>query len=321
VPFIQAENPGVPARAVFKLSTRMMKGHRLRAFLFDLSFVGWVLLSALTFGIVGYFWVNPYRIAAQAELYAAVRAAAKQRGLADTDLLKDAALFAPYTCQLPDTLIKDGEKGEEWALEKDVYPFAMYHHLGQRVRLLMPVGAREHYTVINLVLMFFLFAFIGWTWECAIAFIDFGVFVNRGTLYGPWIPIYGFGGLLIVVVLNRLSMRPLLCFFVAIVLCGTIEYLSATVIWDLHHVKYWDYSGYFFNIQGKVCLEGLLAFGILGMVGLYVLAPMTDEMLLRIPLRLRMVLSTVLLVAFGIDCVAAQIVPHVGTGITTTPTE
>jgi uncharacterized membrane protein len=353
VPFIQAENPGAPPRAVLKLSENMMRGQRFRIFLFDLSFVGWYILAVLTLGLSNYLWLNPYLMAARAELYAQLRTSAKQRALAGTELLKDAALFTPYVGPVPASLEEDADKewglgpvegrvpaavcarasavgvvGEQaldaegaWAFEKDVYPFALYHTLAARVRLWVPVTAREHYTVLNLVLMFFLFSFIGWVWECGIAFIESGGFINRGTLYGPWIPIYGFGGVAIVVVLNRLSERPLLCFFIAVALCGVIEYLAATLIWDMYHIKYWDYSGFFFNIQGRVCLEGLFAFGVLGMVGLYVLAPMADELFLRIPLNTRKVLCIVLLALFGADAVANLIHPRTGTGITTTLTK
>jgi uncharacterized membrane protein len=321
VPFIQAENPHVPARAIFKLSERMMKGQRFRVFLFDLSFTGWVLLSALTLGVVGYLWLNPYLMASQAELYARLRASAKQRSLADADLLRDAALFTPFTGSLPTVPEGTEDADGERAFERDVYPLALYRTLAQRTRLLMPIAAREHYTPLNLVLMFFLFSFIGWAWECGIAFTESGAFINRGTLYGPWIPIYGFGGLAIVVILNRLSARPLLCFCAAVVLCGVIEYVAATLIWDLYHIKYWDYSGFFFNIQGRICLEGLLAFGVLGMLGLYVLAPVTDEMLLRIPLRVRQILCALLLLAFGTDVALNLISPRTGTGITTTLTK
>ncbi|MDR0351020.1 MAG: DUF975 family protein, partial [Coriobacteriales bacterium] len=283
VPFIQAENPSVSARTVFKLSENMMRGQRFRVFLFDLSFIGWVLLSTLTLGLVGYLWLNPYRMAAQAELYATLRASAQARGLAGTEALRDGALFTPYDGPVPDVL--EGEKG--LALTDGVYPFAMYRTLAQRMLLRMSVGARDRYTVVNLALMFFLFSFVGWLWECGIAFVESGTFINRGMLYGPWVPIYGFGGLAVVVVLGRLSTRPMLCFITAVVMCGIIEYVGATLIWDWYHVKYWDYSGFFFNIQGRVCLEGLLAFGVLGMVALYVVAPMTDELFLKIPLKVR----------------------------------
>jgi uncharacterized membrane protein len=315
VPFIQAENPSIGPRAIFKLSGRMMRGQRLHVFLFDLSFVGWALASVLTLGIVGYLWLNPYLMAAQAELYAALRLSARRRALAGTEALRDAALFTPCAAPVPAVLEGDAQR----AFEEGVYPFALYYPLARRTRLRAPTGAsvREQYTVLNLALMFFLFSFIGWVWECGIAFAESGMFVNRGTLYGPWVPLYGFGGLAVVVALSRLSTRPLLCFLAAALLCGIIEYVSATLIWNLYHVRYWDYSGFFFNIQGRICLEGLLAFGVLGMVGLYVLAPLTNELLLKLPLRLRRVLCALLLASFGIDLASSLAFPRTGLGITT----
>jgi uncharacterized membrane protein len=318
VPFIQAENPEVPSRAIFKLSENMVRGHRFRMFLFDLSFIGWNVLSVLTFGIVGYVWLNPYRAAARAELYATLRALAKEKELPGVEYLKDDALFTIPAVVAPTVApdVTGGGTGGGAVLE--TYPLIIQHPLAKRMHGLPIVGAKEHYPVLNLILMFFLFSFIGWIWECAIAFVQSGIFVNRGSLYGPWVPIYGFGGLAILVFLNRFNKEPLFCFFAAILLCGIIEYVSATVIWDVHHVKYWDYSGFFFNIQGRVCLESLLSFGVLGMVGLYLIAPATDVLLQTIPYDWRQRLCVLLIMAFGTDIIASQIAPHTGQGITTT---
>jgi uncharacterized membrane protein len=313
VGFIQAENPDVPSRTIFRLSENMMRGHRFRVFLFDLSFTGWYLLSLLTFGLVGYIWLNPYRAAAQAELYATLRAFARQRGLAHVEYLRDDALFVVPVVEGSATV--DLSHAETDA-EPGTYPYIQHHPWEKRLHGTITIEPRRRYSMLNLVLMFFLFSFIGWTWECLIAFAQSGEFINRGSLYGPWIPIYGFGGVTILVLLNRFNKRPLLCFFAAIVLCGIIEYASATVIWNLYHLKYWDYSGYFFNIQGRICLEGLLAFGILGMVGLYLIAPLTDSLLEAIPKSLRQRICVALAVAFGTDVVVAAFIPHTGDGIT-----
>ncbi|MDR1183968.1 MAG: DUF975 family protein [Coriobacteriales bacterium] len=332
VPLIQAENPDIPSRAVFRLSERMMRKHRFRVFLFDASFIGWTLLSLLTFGIVSYVWLNPYRNAARAELYAALRARALQKGLPGVEYLRDSALFAIPT-DLPQTNAGAGVKAATAMTETEatvaaeagtamtetgIYPFITHHPLERHIQGRITVETRERYSVLNLVLMFFLFSFVGWIWECAVAFAQSGMFINRGSLYGPWIPIYGFGGVSILVFLNRFNRQPLLCFFATIVLCGIIEYVAATAIWSLYHVKYWDYSGYFFNIQGRICLEGLLAFGILGMVGLYLIAPVTDALLQTIPPIWRQRFCALLLMAFGGDVAAAAFIPHTGEGITTT---
>lgn len=74
VPYIMAEHPDMKGAEAITLSRRMMKGSKWNAFVFDLSFLGWELLSAVTAGIAGVFWVRPYKAAANAELYRAVSA-------------------------------------------------------------------------------------------------------------------------------------------------------------------------------------------------------------------------------------------------------
>lgn len=80
VPYILAENPGMERSEAFMISRRMMDGQKWNAFVLDLSFLGWELLSACTLGIVGIFYVNPYRQATFAELYAWNRETAFQNG-------------------------------------------------------------------------------------------------------------------------------------------------------------------------------------------------------------------------------------------------
>lgn len=73
VPYILAENPDINSREARELSSRMMRGHKWRAFVLDLSFIGWYLLSVLTLGILMIFYVQPYKAATDAELYQALK--------------------------------------------------------------------------------------------------------------------------------------------------------------------------------------------------------------------------------------------------------
>ncbi len=68
-PYILADHPELSGKDVLTLSRRMMDGHKWRTFVLDLSFLGWNILSALTFGLLGIFYVNPYRQCTNAELY------------------------------------------------------------------------------------------------------------------------------------------------------------------------------------------------------------------------------------------------------------
>lgn len=73
VPYILAENPNVEATEALKMSREMMQGNKWNAFVLDLSFFGWILLTICTCGILGIFYVNPYIYATDAELYQAIK--------------------------------------------------------------------------------------------------------------------------------------------------------------------------------------------------------------------------------------------------------
>ena len=80
VPYILAENPGMNRQEAFLISKKMMMGQKWNTFVLDLSFIGWRILEAITFGILGIFYVEPYIQATNAELYAYNRSIAYQNG-------------------------------------------------------------------------------------------------------------------------------------------------------------------------------------------------------------------------------------------------
>ena len=69
-PYILSENPGMKREDVFQISKEMMRVHKFDLFILDLSFIGWNILSAMTCGLLGIFFVNPYVEATNAEVYA-----------------------------------------------------------------------------------------------------------------------------------------------------------------------------------------------------------------------------------------------------------
>lgn len=73
IPYIIAENPEISTEEAFALSKEMMTGNKWNAFVLDLSFIGWILLSILTLGILAIFYVSPYIDATNAELYFALK--------------------------------------------------------------------------------------------------------------------------------------------------------------------------------------------------------------------------------------------------------
>lgn len=366
VPYIVAENPGVSARQAVTLSRKMMRGHKWECFILEFSFLGWILLSMITFwGPLGIFFLNPYQEAVMAEYYVHLRALAKENHLPGCDLLNDVclyerpssdSLYKAYADELSllelplpkafqksgpagffnrlfgVTLLYDGtEKAYNEYLEQKAKLDSLNHILGGReypTRLSpIPEQAKRrkvnylhymrHYSLLSLVSMFFIFSFIGWVWEVCMHLITDGEFVNRGVMFGPWLPIYGSGALMILILLNKFRSRPVVEFFSAIGLCGFVEYFTSWFLEITHDgMKWWDYSGYFLNLHGRICAEGLLVFGLGGIAIVYLLAPLLDSLLGRIQFRHLTIACALLILSFTADCFYSVKHPNTGNGIT-----
>ena len=169
---------------------------------------------------------------------------------------------------------------------------------------------------MNLILLFFIFAFVGWCWEVLLHIVQDGIFINRGTMHGPWLPIYGFGGVFIIICLRKLSHKPVLLGITTIVLCGVLEYFGHWYLEITKGMKWWDYSNHFLNLNGRICFEGLLVFMLAGLAAVYILGPALDDLLNRVSKKIRWIIAAVLVAIFSCDLVYSHYVPNVGRGIT-----
>ncbi len=191
--------------------------------------------------------------------------------------------------------------------------------LGTRILAISPIAEinyRRSYKPVSLILMFFTFSGIGWIWEVILHIIEDGMIINRGVLTGPWLPIYGCGGILILMVLKRWREQPFKMFGLIMLLCGVIEYITSAALESLFGVKWWDYSDMLLHIQGRVCIEGLLIFGIGGLFIIYVAAPKLDDFFSRLSRRSGLALSIILVSVFAADVIRSFITPNMGFGIT-----
>lgn len=168
----------------------------------------------------------------------------------------------------------------------------------------------RRYCIISLILIFFVFCFGGWAWEVILHLVEKGEFVNRGVNYGPWLPIYGTGGIGALVIFTRIKKHPLATFFASIVFCGTIEYITGVSLLAKHGARFWNYNGYFLNINGFVCAEGLLIFGVACIACIYILAPVLDNFFCRISLKKGIAICAILLVIFTADNIYSRKYPN-----------
>lgn len=123
------------------------------------------------------------------------------------------------------------------------------------------------------ILLFFACAFLGWVMEVSCKAVQFRRFINRGFLIGPYCPIYGCGAVLIGRILSRFAQEPVAVFVLAMVVCGVLEYLTSYAMEKLFHARWWDYSQKRFNLNGRVCANTLIPFGLMGLLLVYRVQP------------------------------------------------
>lgn len=129
------------------------------------------------------------------------------------------------------------------------------------------------YSIATYFIYFIIIAICGWIMEVTLQLIQKHKFADRGFLIGPYCPIYGVGGLFITLGLTNLAEHPLALFCVAIVVCAILEYLTSYIMEKLFHARWWDYSQNKYNINGRICLETIIPFGILGVLLIYIVNP------------------------------------------------
>ncbi len=174
----------------------------------------------------------------------------------------------------------------------------------------------KNYSFKTYILIFFTLAIFGWVWEVLFILIQTGDFANRGTMYGPVVPIYGYGVVSILFLLKPLRKKPISLFIVTMILCGIIEYYTALYLERTTGMRYWEYDGYFLNIHGRTCLDALLFFAFGGMACTYLVAPVLDNLYSKIPSKIATIICIVLISLYGIDLICTHIRPHSGPGIT-----
>ncbi len=188
---------------------------------------------------------------------------------------------------------------------------AAAEHLHAGGTVFVEVNELNSENLINLVLLFFAYAFLGWCIEVTLKYFQFHRFINRGFLTGPWLPIYGSGAALITVAVKALT--PLessvgTTFIVSFILCGVIEYMTSFVLEKRFHARWWDYSQKPMNLHGRVWIGNLVLFGLGGVLIVEVFNPLLLRLSEHMSLLLRESLALVLLLVFAADYVMSHFV-------------
>lgn len=284
VPYILAENPSAGWREAKRLSRAMTKGCKWKIFCTRLSYSYIWLLKLIP--LVGLFVAVPLEMQLDAELYFTLRNTRDTSEAGKRLFTEPVFSGCPYT-EMPES---NGSK-PDYAL-KDL-----------SLELPERKGKISPYSVMDFIFMFFTFCLIGWLWECGLHMVRQHEFVNRGTLYGPWIPIYGVGGTAVVFLFDRFKENKFRLLMLELALCAVLEYLTSFLLDFIFNSSYWDYKTEFLNINGRICFAALTAFGIGGMAAIYVLAPVISGVVSRCAKKPKTIVAALLCSAFLADIV------------------
>lgn len=159
-------------------------------------------------------------------------------------------------------------------------------------------------------ILFMMYSFAGWLMETTWVSYCNKKIVDRGFLIGPYCPIYGFGALLIILFLDKFAFNPVLLFIITTILCGVLEYLASWYMEKVFKARWWDYSDRKFNINGRICLRNLVAFGIMGIAVTYFINPYFEKWIGYLNEEHLQGLSFILWTIFIIDLVLSTIVVY-----------
>ena len=165
----------------------------------------------------------------------------------------------------------------------------------------------DSYNVYQLLWIFFVYSFIGWCGEAAMAAVHRHKFVNRGFVSGPICPVYGAGAATVAVFLPELKDQLFFLFVGGMIVTTFVEYMTGRILELIFHRKWWDYSDQRFNLDGYVCLKNSVVWGICSVLMICFFDPLLCRLLVLIPRLAGDILLWILGVLLVIDAVGSGV--------------
>ena len=169
-----------------------------------------------------------------------------------------------------------------------------------------PLGTLE-----QLFYIFIICAFIGWTLETVYCSYLFGEYIERGFLFGPLCPIYGFGVILLLLVLKPYAKNNILLFLISAVVFTAFEYIVGFMLDAIFGLKFWDYSNDMYQINSRITLWMCFAWGLLGLIFMHYIYPtiqkIFDKTIYKLKYPIQHIVVLTLFIAFILDTILSTI--------------
>lgn len=152
---------------------------------------------------------------------------------------------------------------------------------------------------------FFIYSFLGWVMESIFRSIMEKKIINTGFLKGPICPIYGFGAIIMITILSKISNNIILLFVSSVVVLTFWEYIVGALLEKIFHTKYWDYSDHKINFKGRICLSNSIYWGILGVIFVKYIHPFMQDIVEKINIDLLYFVVGILSLVFVVDVITS----------------
>lgn len=157
------------------------------------------------------------------------------------------------------------------------------------------------YTITQWLFFFYFYCFFGWVFESTYVSLKSRKFVNRGFMRGPFLPIYGSGAIMMLVVSMPFQKNVVLTYLAGCVGATVLEFVTGTVMEALFKVRYWDYSNQKFNYKGHICLSSTIAWGFLTIFMTGFLHKGVEHVVMALPQTILSVLTMVIALYITVD--------------------
>lgn len=157
------------------------------------------------------------------------------------------------------------------------------------------------YTIAQWLFFFYFYCFFGWCFESTYVSIRKRHPVNRGFMRGPFLPLYGSGAIMMLVVSMPFQSDLVLTYIAGCIGATLLEYVTGVTMEALFKVRYWDYSNQKFNFQGQICLSSTLAWGGLTILMTRFVHKPVERLILGIPTNILATVTLVLTICLVAD--------------------
>lgn len=161
----------------------------------------------------------------------------------------------------------------------------------------------DYMNFYNIISYFIIYAFFGWSLEVVYQAVEQGKFINRGFLNGPYCPIYGFGVIIVVGILEPIKNNLIVLYLGSVILTSLLELFTGFILEKIFNMKWWDYSQEKFNLHGYICLKFSLLWGVACLIVVRLIHPLITVFVSHIPRTLGIIIISVIMLGFVSDMI------------------